>query len=77
MHSDIDNNDLKELARFPKLQYLVLDYATGVSDDGVKVLCQNSKLRYLSLVGAKITAKSITYIEKLHNLEQWCVLLFH
>ncbi len=69
-HSNISNEDLKELSNFPRLFDLNVSYAKAVTDEGIEYLSQNSKLRYLCLSNCEVTPKAFPYFAKMKNLKK-------
>jgi hypothetical protein len=64
----ISNNDMKMLENLKGLEIVHLP-GTGITDEGVRSLCTNRRLKLLWVFDNQITNKSLSHIAKLSDLE--------
>lgn len=73
MHSDITDRDLRTVSRFPNLEELRLDYCKKITDQGIKYLVENTKLKSLHIQGTAVTPNAIPDLLKFRAMERMSI----
>jgi len=66
----ISNRGLAVLKELPALEYLAL--CTGLTDAGLKQVAQIANLRWLSILGGRMSGPGLAELSKLRRLERLC-----
>ena len=66
-NSGLDNDGLKELARFRHIRFLSVGN-TAVTDDGLKSLADLMDLQHLNLANVRVTDAGLKHLTKLKHL---------